>query len=101
MKLKTILPVMAIAITQTAAAQSIGIKLENMNPTAKPGTDFYEYACGGWLKANPLGPEYARFGSFNTVDEENNRRSPSSKTSQAPSPRKSATSTPSAWTPSA
>ncbi|MBR2154264.1 MAG: M13 family metallopeptidase [Bacteroidaceae bacterium] len=74
MKLKTILPVMAIAITQTAAAQSIGIKLENMNPTAKPGTDFYEYACGGWLKANPLGPEYARFGSFNTVDEENNRR---------------------------
>ena len=74
MKLKTILPVMAIAITQTAAAQSIGIKLENMNPTAKPGTDFYEYACGGWLKANPLGPEYARFGSFNTVDEENDRR---------------------------
>ena len=74
MKLKNILPIMAIAITQTAAAQSIGIKLENMNPTAKPGTDFYEYACGGWLKANPLGPEYARFGSFNTVDEENNRR---------------------------
>ena len=65
---------MAMAITQTAAAQSIGIKLENMNPSAKPGTDFYEYACGGWMKANPLSPEYARFGSFNIVDEENNRR---------------------------
>ncbi len=57
-----------------ASAQSIGFKLENMDTSVKPGTDFYEYACGGWMKANPLKPEYARFGSFNTVDEENSRR---------------------------
>ena len=74
MKLKAILPTMAMAITQTVAAQGIGFKLENMNPSVAPGTDFYEYACGGWMKNNPLSPEYARFGSFNIVDEENNRR---------------------------
>ena len=64
----------AMAVSAGASAQSIGIKLDNMNKNAKPGTDFYEYACGGWRKANPLSPEYARFGSFNTVAEENNKR---------------------------
>ena len=76
MKLKHIIPMIAMAMSTNAFAQGtgIGIKLENMDQTAKPGTDFYQYACGGWMKANPLGPEYARFGSFNTVAEENNKR---------------------------
>lgn len=66
----------AFAMSTAAFAQGtgMGIKLENMDQTAKPGTDFYQYACGGWMKNNPLGPEYARFGSFNTVAEENNKR---------------------------
>lgn len=49
----------------------IGIKTENMNDSVAPGTDFYQYACGGWIKANPLKPEYARFGSFDVVAENN------------------------------
>ena len=49
----------------------IGIKLENMNDSVAPGTDFYQYACGGWIKNNPLKPEYARFGSFDAVAENN------------------------------
>ena len=64
----------AMAISTSAAAQTMGIKLENMDKTVQPGTDFYQYACGGWMKNNPLKPEYARFGSFNTVAEENNKR---------------------------
>ena len=74
MKTKSILMMMAMATSMMANAQTMGIKLENMDPTAKPGTDFYQYACGGWMKNNPLAPEYARFGSFNTVAEENNKR---------------------------
>jgi len=76
MKTKTILPMIAMAISAAScgSSQGIGIKLENMDTSAEPGTDFYQYACGGWMKANPLKPEYARFGSFNIVDEENNRR---------------------------
>ncbi len=74
MKAKHFFTMIAMAVSASASAQSIGIKLENMNKNAKPGTDFYEYACGGWRKANPLSPEYARFGSFNTVGEENNKR---------------------------
>lgn len=55
-------------------AQTMGIKLENMDSAVSPGTDFYRYACGGWMKANPLTAEYSRYGSFNVVDEENRRR---------------------------
>ena len=74
MKIKHILPSLTMALSLTASAQGIGFKLANMDTTQQPGTDFYRYACGGWIKANPLKPEYARYGSFDIVDEENDRR---------------------------
>lgn len=73
MKAKQILAVMVTSITLCGCQQQLGmgIKLENMNDSVAPGTDFYEYACGGWRKNNPLKPEYPRFGSFDVVAEQN------------------------------
>ena len=73
MKLKTYLSTVAMAVIMASCVdgQSIGIKLENMNDSVAPGTDFYQYACGGWIKNNPLKPEYSRFGSFDAVAETN------------------------------
>ena len=76
MKLKTFFPIVAMAMTvvgcvQNITEQGIGIKLENMNDSVAPGTDFYQYACGGWIKDNPLKPEYSRFGAFDAVAETN------------------------------
>ena len=48
--------------------------MENMDTAVKPGTDFYQYACGGWIKNNPLKPEYSSYGSFDVVVEENQKR---------------------------
>lgn len=70
---KIIMLVMAIGMTNCVMSQdkSIGLHLDNMNPQMSPGNDFYEYACGGWRKANPLKPEYSRFGSFDAIAEQN------------------------------
>ena len=63
---------MAIALSSCQNNQlGIGIRLENMNDSVAPGTDFYQYACGGWMKNNPLTSEYSRFGSFDVVAENN------------------------------
>ena len=47
--------------------QTTGIPLSNLDTTAVPQNDFYQYACGGWMAANPLTPEYSRFGSFDKL----------------------------------
>ncbi len=65
---------MAGASLGTFAQQSTGIDLKNLNQTVSPGTDFYQYACGGWMKNNPLPAAYSRFGSFDQLQEDNNKR---------------------------
>ncbi len=50
---------------------TIGIDLANLDTTAVAGADFYQYACGGWMKNNPISDEYSRFGSFDQLRENN------------------------------
>src|SRR5213079_3674573 len=45
---------------------------KNMDTSVKPQDDFYLYANGGWLKANPVPPEYSRWGSLEALAEKNN-----------------------------
>lgn len=47
------------------------LELSNMDTTVAPGESFYQYATGGWQKANPIPDEYARYGSFDKLREEN------------------------------
>ena len=74
--MKKLLIVMALAtMTLTSSAQlRSGIDLKDLNTSVRPADDFYEYACGGWMKANPLPPAYSRYGSFDRLAEDNNKR---------------------------
>ena len=51
----------------TTKQQTTGIDLANLDTTAVPQNDFYQFACGGWMANNPLTPEYSRFGSFDKL----------------------------------
>ena len=56
---------------EKAVEPTAGIRTENLDTTAVAGTDFYQYACGGWMKNNPLPAEFSRFGSFDKLAEDN------------------------------
>lgn len=56
-----------MALTACTKQQTTGIPLSNLDTTAVPQNDFYQFACGGWMKENPLPAEYSRFGSFDKL----------------------------------
>ena len=59
-----------------AAAQGAvhGVNKADMDMSVCPGDDFYQYAGGGWLKANPMKPEYSSYGVFNDLAETNRKQ---------------------------
>ena len=75
---KIIFTIAAMALLTTScgtknpnAAQTTGIDLANLDTTAIPQNDFYQFACGGWMANNPLTAEYSRFGSFDKLGLQN------------------------------
>ena len=77
---KLFIPIIALALMTTAcnskkdAANQAGIDLANLDTTMSPKTDFYKYACGGWMDKHPLTGEYSRFGSFDLLAENNRKQ---------------------------
>ena len=58
----------------TAQGAAHGVNKADMDMSVRPGDDFYQYAGGGWLKANPMKPEYSSYGVFNDLAETNRKQ---------------------------
>ena len=75
MKKRTLIAACLLAaMSANAQSQVSGIDKKNMNLNVKPGTDFYQYAAGGWLKSHPLDAEHTNNGAFVDLFEENQKR---------------------------
>lgn len=48
-----------------------GFDVSHLDRGVDPCVDFYQFACGGWRKANPIPPDQTRWGRFNELAERN------------------------------
>ncbi|MBQ9418530.1 MAG: M13 family metallopeptidase [Bacteroidales bacterium] len=70
---KTLLTIATMTLAAAACTPGnkplSGIDPANLDTTVRPQDDFYQYACGGWMKNNPLDAEHSRFGTFDKLAE--------------------------------
>ena len=63
-----------LAMTSCCNNNTPAIDLTNFDTTVAPNEDFYQYATGGWQVKNPLKAEFARYGAFDVLRENNETR---------------------------
>ena len=69
------LPLVIAAVSCQQKGEKVpALDTSYMDLSISPKSDFYSYANGNWVKNNPLKPEYARFGSFDKLREDNVER---------------------------
>ena len=52
-------------------ASALEFSVKNIDATANPCVNFYQYACGSWMKNNPIPADQARWGRFGQLEEHN------------------------------
>jgi endothelin-converting enzyme/putative endopeptidase len=60
-----------LAATQLGAQQYPGFDIRSLDRTVDPCADFYKFSCGGWMAANPLPADQARYGRFDALADRN------------------------------
>ncbi len=78
-----LLPLTAVAMTMTLATASCNhrasehlasLNVAYLDTTVAPGADFYTYVNKGWMEANPLTAEHARYGQFDILNDSSESR---------------------------
>src|SRR3954470_3719565 len=62
---------LAATLTYAQGRSASGLELTALNRSVDACTDFYQFACGGWLAANPIPADRARWGRFDELREKN------------------------------
>ena len=89
-----------------AALGTFGVETTNIDAAVKPGDDFFRYANGKWLATFKMPADKARYGAFDALGDKSESDVktvhrvawPPTSRRRAPTPPRSATSTPAGWT---
>ena len=65
---------LAMNSQDAAKTETHGIAIDNMDPSVRPGDDFYDYANGNWIKRTEIPPDRSRIGVFTALDDLSNKR---------------------------
>ena len=57
-----------------APSGNSGFDLKQLDPTADPCVDFYQYACGGWRAAHPIPSDKSRWGRYDEMAQQNREK---------------------------
>ena len=78
MRVQTIFSLITLCFVATllSAQENAGKTLQALNPkfmdtTADPCVNFYQYACGSYLKQTPIPPDESSYGQFNELIDQN------------------------------
>ena len=69
---QTLFPFVDDSGPSTEPKKPVSFDLSAIDKTADPCSNFYQYACGNWLKSNPIPSDQVRWGRFNELAERNN-----------------------------